>query len=278
MDPTIHPTTVLFVDDEAGIRDIATRTLGESHPHLDLTTLASPEAAFEHMEHGDVDCVVTDYAMPEMDGLDFLEAIRRTDPDLPVVFFTGRGDEVVASEAITAGVTDYILKEPGTRAFEMVGARVDNLVRVRRAERRARETDRRVRELLDRISDAVLSLDEDGRVTYLNEGAERLFGSFDDLEGADLPSLLDGGFERLVEEARTSGLSRSQEFELDEGDRSVAVTAYPSDDGMSVFVQDLTPLQSREAEIERLRVRLGDSESKFRTLKTKLSRPVPPNR
>jgi CheY-like chemotaxis protein len=278
MDSTPSPAAVLFVDDEAGIREIATRTLGESHPHLDLTTLASPEAAFERMEHGDFDCVVTDYAMPAMDGLDFLEAIRRTDPDLPVVFFTGRGNEEIASEAITAGVTDYVLKQPGTEVFETLGARVDNLVRVRRAEHRARKTDRRVRELLDRISDAVLSLDEDGRVTYLNDGAERLFGSFDDLEGIDLPSLLDGGFERLVGAARTTGMSRSQEFELADSDRSVAVTAYPGDDGMSVFVQDLTPLQSREAEIERLRVRLGDSESKFRTLKTKLSRPIPPNR
>jgi PAS domain-containing protein len=166
--------------------------------------------------------------------------------------------------------------------FQVLGSRIENLVRVSRAEARAEAADRRVRELFDRVSDAVVGLDAAWDVTYVNEGGESLFGPAAELEGERLteavPALRDSGFERLLDVARETGISQSREFEMAAGDRSVAVTAYPGADGMSVFVQDLTPLKSREAEIEQLRVRLDDTESKFRTLKTKLSRPVPPNR
>ena len=283
MDLTMS-ATVLLVDDEEPIRELAERTIGESHPHLELTTLASPDEALAHLERGSVDCVVTDYSMPGTDGLAFLEAIRERDPHLPVVFFTGRGSEALASEAITAGVTDYIRKEPGARVFERLGSRIETLVRVRRAERAAREADRRVAELFDRISDAVLSLDDEGRVVHLPREAERLFGPLATLAGERLaeavPSLRESAFEGLVKAARTTGRNQSLEFDIDGGedDRRVAVTAYPAADGISVFVQDLTPLKERDEEIRELADELEGVETQFRTLTTKLSRPVPPNR
>ena len=282
MDSSIDPVTVLFVDDDPATRDLAERSVERSHPHLDVTTLASPGAALEYLESESVDCVVTDYAMPRMDGMAFLEAIRRTDAELPVVFFTGKGNEEVASEAIAAGVTDYIRKEPGTQVFQVLGARIENLVRVSRAERRAAAADRRARELFDRVSDAVLGLDASWRVTYLNEGAESLFGPEAEVTDrnllAEFPALRDSAFEALVDDALESQRSQSQEFVLPVGERSVSVTAYPSQDGVSVFVQDLTALKERDDEIAELSLELEETNSMFRTLKEKFSRPIPPNR
>ena len=282
MESSIASTAVLLVDDDESLRDLASRALERSHPHLDVTGLVSPGAALEHLDTESVDCVVTDYAMPGMDGMEFLSAIRRTEPDLPVVFFTGKGNEEVASEAIAAGVTDYIRKEPGMEVFDVLGARIENLVRIRRAEHRAAAADRRVRELFDRVSDAVLGLDDSWRVTFLNGGARSLFGPTEELEGEHLvetfPSLRDSAFESLVESALESQQSQSQEFDLPVGDYSVSVTAYPSPDGVSVFLQDLTPLKERDHEIAELSLELEESESKFRVLKSKFSRPVPPNR
>ena len=200
MDTTMS-ANVLFVDTEAPIRELAERTIGESHAHLRLTTLASPDEALTHLDSESVDCVVTDYSMPGTDGLEFRKDIRERDPRLPVVFFTRRGSEDLASEAITTGVTEYIRKEPGAHVFERLGSRTDALVRVRQAETAAREADRRV-----------------------------------------------------------------------------AVTASHDDEGVSVFVQNLTPLKERDEEMRELAEELEDIETQFRTLTTKLSRPVPPSR
>jgi len=48
-----------------------------------------------------------------MNGLEFLEVVRADDPNLPFILFTGKGSEAVASDAFSAGATDYLQKERG---------------------------------------------------------------------------------------------------------------------------------------------------------------------
>ncbi|WP_340102307.1 response regulator [Salinibaculum salinum] len=58
----------------------------------------------------DIDCIVSDYDMPGMNGIEFLEAVREECPDLPFILYTGKGSEEITSETISAGVTDYLQK------------------------------------------------------------------------------------------------------------------------------------------------------------------------
>ena len=55
-----------------------------------------------------IDCIVSDYEMPGMDGLVFFDAVRAEHPNLPFILFTGQGSEELASTAISAGITDYM--------------------------------------------------------------------------------------------------------------------------------------------------------------------------
>ena len=98
---------VLQVDDDDVFRGRSASALEEAG--LDVVTAADAAAGLERLDAG-IDCVVTEHDVPGRDGLGFFHAVRDRRPALPVVLLTGRGDEAVASEAIGAGVADYLRK------------------------------------------------------------------------------------------------------------------------------------------------------------------------
>jgi PAS domain S-box-containing protein len=71
--------------------------------------------------------------MPNQNGIEFLRSVREIYPDLPFILFTGKGSEEVASEAISAGVSDYLQKESGTDQYTVLANRIANLVSQYRA-------------------------------------------------------------------------------------------------------------------------------------------------
>jgi len=129
------PIRLLHVDDDPAFLDVAAAFL-ERDPHpLDVVSVSDARAALDRLREGDVDCVVSDYDMPEMDGLSFLDAVREDLPDLPFILFTGKGSEEIASEAISRGVTDYLQKRTGTDQYTVLSNRIVNAVRARRSRR-----------------------------------------------------------------------------------------------------------------------------------------------
>ena len=64
------------------------------------------------------DCVVADYNMPDMDGLELLAAVREEHPNLPFILYTGQGNETIASQAAAADVTDYLNKDTDPEHYD----------------------------------------------------------------------------------------------------------------------------------------------------------------
>ena len=99
----------LVVDDSEFFADMTAETLSQEHD-MDAVSVHSGTEAAELVTEEEFDCVVSDYEMPEIDGLELLSTVREEYPSLPFILLTGRGDEETASEAINAGVADYLLK------------------------------------------------------------------------------------------------------------------------------------------------------------------------
>jgi DNA-binding NtrC family response regulator len=100
--------TILIVEDEAKMRRLLELNLGEDG----FTTLSAGDAegGLKLLREHSVDLVVTDLKLPGMNGLEFLQAVKRQNAALPVVVMTAFGTVETAVEAMKAGASDYVLK------------------------------------------------------------------------------------------------------------------------------------------------------------------------
>jgi DNA-binding NtrC family response regulator len=110
--------TILIVEDEAKMRRLLDLNLGEDG----FTTLSAGDAegGMKLLRENTVDLVVTDLKLPGMNGLEFLQAIKRQNAALPVVVMTAFGTVETAVEAMKAGASDYVLKPFSLSEMRMV--------------------------------------------------------------------------------------------------------------------------------------------------------------
>ncbi|WP_430474969.1 sigma-54-dependent transcriptional regulator [Thalassospira lucentensis] len=99
---------VLFVDDDADVREAAQQTLELAEIHVEV--FADAPSALTRLRKGWSGVVVSDIRMPKMDGLEFLTEVRKIDADMPVVMITGHGDVATAVKAMHDGAFDFIEK------------------------------------------------------------------------------------------------------------------------------------------------------------------------
>jgi len=128
----VDSTRLLHVDDEPDFAELTAVYLEREGDRFDIETATSASEGLVLLDD-DIDCIVSDYDMPGMNGIEFLEAVRGEYPDVPFVLFTGKGGEEVASEAISAGVTDYLQKRGGSEQYELLANRISNAVEQTRA-------------------------------------------------------------------------------------------------------------------------------------------------
>ena len=166
---------VLHVDDEPGLAEVAAEFLVREDDRLSVKTATSTEAALEQLGD-DVDCVVSDYDMPGRNGVEFLRRVRERYPDLPFILFTGKGSEEVASEAISAGVTDYLQKESGSDQYAVLANRIRNVVSAARTARESEHRRHRLEQILKTVPACVVQIDYDGRFVFANRRAEEVLG------------------------------------------------------------------------------------------------------
>ena len=103
---------VLHVDDSATDRTLVARELQREIPDLSITAVDNKISLEEALLEPDFDLVITDYELRWTDGLTIINRLRADNPDLPVLMYTGSGNEEIAVEAMKAGVQDYILMDP----------------------------------------------------------------------------------------------------------------------------------------------------------------------
>jgi DNA-binding NtrC family response regulator len=110
--------TILIVEDEAKMRRLLELNLGEDG--FSTLSAGDAESGLKIVRENTVDLVVTDLKLPGMNGLEFLQTIKRQNAALPVVVMTAFGTVETAVEAMKAGASDYVLKPFSLSEMRMV--------------------------------------------------------------------------------------------------------------------------------------------------------------
>jgi DNA-binding NtrC family response regulator len=122
--------TILYVDDEPAIGLILEDTL-ERAGHSAVGAHNVPEA-LQALAKGNIDLIISDYRMPGLTGLEFLELLQQEDYDVPLIMLTGHATIEHAVAAIKAGAVDYITKPVRPEQLELSVAQALEVVRLRR--------------------------------------------------------------------------------------------------------------------------------------------------
>ena len=105
---------ILIVDDSADDRQLVRRYMMTSAKHrFNFMETDLGEHGLELCRQQSPDCVLLDYHLPDLNGLEFLDELRRqaTGRTIPVILFTGQGNEKVAVTAMKNGAKDYLVKQ-----------------------------------------------------------------------------------------------------------------------------------------------------------------------
>jgi PAS domain S-box-containing protein len=175
MSDVVDRIRVLHVDDDPHFTDLTATYLEREDERIVVRTETNAADALETLAELDFDCIVSDFDMPGQNGIEFLETVRDTSPDLPFILYTGKGSEEIASEAIRAGVTDYLQKGRGTDQYTLLANRIQNAVEQVRANRQATEQhriNRIVREINEALARATTQSEIDERVCAIISDAE----------------------------------------------------------------------------------------------------------
>ena len=172
--PDDRPLRVLIVDDDPLDRTAVRRALHQSGIPAVWDEASRARETFEHLTNGSYDVILLDWYLPDVDGREHLKQIRQAVPNVPIVIFTGRGDEDIAVELMKSGAADYLPKASLTperlasslrHAMEITRAEEARA----RAERELRVQEERYRTMINSIPQLAWMGDADGVLYWFNE-------------------------------------------------------------------------------------------------------------
>ena len=163
--------SVLHVDDEQYILDITKKYLEMLDDSLEVTSTDSPMEALQLIASGDFDCIISDYAMPPMNGIELAAEIREGS-SIPIILYTGRGSDEVAFKAFTAGVDDYIKKEGDAGHYQVLVQRIKDAVKRKKAEIALSKSGSALQDFVDLSPDSYYIFDENMVLIKFNQRAK----------------------------------------------------------------------------------------------------------
>jgi PAS domain S-box-containing protein len=240
-----RPLRILHVDDEETQLEFTKLFLEQIDKDIKIKSVLSPEEAIKLQETVSFDCIVSDYKMLSMNGIELAEKLREKS-DVPFILYTGQGSEEVAEKAFNAGVDDYIRKEAEPTHYQVLAKRIRHTVEKHR-------TDELYKKVVEESRDAIVIL-KDNKIEFLNRSAGRLIGvdDKDSCIGRDIFDFFIETKDQLIPPEDGS----SYVFEVDfrtangairGGEVTLSRTTYDGEEAYLAFIRDITE-KKRNAE------------------------------
>ena len=168
---------ILHIDDNKDFLEIFRFTFEN---FFKITSIQDSSKGIQILAKERFDAIVLDYDMPDTNGLEVLKLLRKEFPDIPVVFYTGQGNENIAREAFVHGASDYFVKtvreifqnEKITNSILKAIHRSRIEIELRENRKKLEESNEKLREILDNMSSGVAVYEA------VNEGQDFIFKDF----------------------------------------------------------------------------------------------------
>ncbi|WP_129590055.1 ATP-binding protein [Gloeocapsopsis dulcis] len=242
---------ILLADDNADMRDYVKRLLSNSDERggvhcYEVKAVTDGAAALAAAQQFSPDLVLTDVMMPGLDGFELLRALR-ADPhtrEIPIILLSARAGEESRVEGLEAGADDYLTKPFSAR--ELL-AHVDANLRLGQLRREAMQ--RRVRNILESITDGFIALDREWHYIYVNQKAETLLQRRQiDLLGKtiweEFPDVIGSPLETSVRQAVAEQVTVDLELFYAPFNTWFEVHCYPLSEGLSIYFRDISERQA----------------------------------
>ncbi|QLC34835.1 GAF domain-containing protein (plasmid) [Halarchaeum sp. CBA1220] len=240
------PYRLLLVDDDPAFLDLLQTHLERAADDgVDVSTTTDPTDALAAVEDDAIDCIVSDYSMPERTGLELLAAVRARDERLPFVLLTAEGSERVASDAIDASVTSYLRKD----GADSMGALAEHLLDTASDAIRRYHRDAVLDEYLSFVDTVLGALDDviyvsspDGTPLYWSDELRDVTG-YDDANLSELTAA------DVVPPTHHDALEATIAAVLDGESVTVRLPLYGDDGGTTPFEFSAAPLYGDDGSV-----------------------------
>jgi len=248
-----RPIRILHVDDEENQLEFTKLFLEEIDKDVVIDSVSDPDEAVRLASRNDYDCIVSDYKMLSMSGVELAQRVRERSR-VPFILYTGQGSEEVAQLAFEAGVDDYLKKEPEPSHYQVLAKRVRQNVEKYRAEQLYRR-------VVDESRDGIIIL-TGASVAFANEAATKMMcsGEEESLVGRSiLDCVIDSEKELLakLEAAEKKGVAPFFEVQFRTGAGSIRVAevsstgiGYLGREAHLCFFRDITQRKRMEERLE----------------------------
>ncbi|MFW6197041.1 MAG: PAS domain S-box protein, partial [Thermoplasmatota archaeon] len=162
---------ILLVDDEVSFLEQAEIFLTNEEERFVIDTSPSAKDAMSKLEENRYDAIISDYQMPNIDGLEFLEIIREEKGlEIPFVIFTGKGREEVAIKALNIGADRYIQKGGDPKSqYGVLAQAVKQEIKHYMESKKRKEVEAKLSSLVEASEDPIYIVDRDCNILFANK-------------------------------------------------------------------------------------------------------------
>ncbi len=257
---------VLLIDDERDFLEQMKLFLKRENKIIKPDIVSSGSKALEKLSNNVYDCIVSDYQMPGMDGLDLLETIRKErNNDIPFIVFTGKGREEVAMRALNLGASRYIQKGGDPKSqYGVLAESIIQEVKRSKVEFEKKKVESEFSSVVKGSDNPIYIVDSNARILFANQAElDKTNMEYEEIIGTKFnkshPNYDYEEFKKKLKEVIETGKPQKQEVKHKNTGKFYDRTLTPIKDPktgevnkVSVISDDVTKLKESEEEQKKL--------------------------
>jgi PAS domain S-box-containing protein len=260
MTQQIGNLNILMLEDIPIDAEMIERELQNANIMYNARRVGSKKKFLKELEIFSPDLVLADYSLPQFSGLEALKIVREKKQRIPFILVTGMKNEEIAVECLKEGADDYILKSslrrlPGAiqNALEKQRAEQEN----ERLEEELRRSQKQMLTIFESITDAFFSVNKSWYVMYLNPRSDTFLAKVnkrrEDLWGKNWWDEFPAPSDSVAYKTLHRAMAAHEFAEFEEYNAALGswlqVRAYPAEDGLAIYMQDISERKIAEEKI-----------------------------